>query len=262
MPLPWRRLLPALLALLTLLLASLSNAASAATATAAAKALVAVAANFKNTADVLAARFEATSGHEVVLVSGATGKLYTQIRNGAPFDLFLAADTERPQLLASSGDSPAAPRTYASGRLGLWVRGAHPNPDDPAGSLTGLRRVAIANPSLAPYGVAAMAVIDQLALREHMEGRLAYGENVAQAYALIAAGAAEGGLIAWSLLNEGGRSAESWPVPTAWHPAIDQDAVLLNHGAENPAAVAFFDYLYSPAAREIIRERGYVVPER
>ena len=163
---------------------------------------------------------------------------------------------------ARSGDSPKAPRTYASGRLGIWVRGAHPNPEDPAESLTDLRRIAIANPSLAPYGVAAMAVIDQLALRELMEGRLAYGENVAQAYALIAAGAAEGGLIAWSLLSEGGRSAETWPVPTAWHPPIDQDAVLLNHGADNPAAVAFFDYLYSPAARDIIRERGYVVPER
>jgi molybdate transport system substrate-binding protein len=264
MPLTWRRPLLALLLLPLALLNTAPIAASAAPAaamTTAAKTLVAVAANFKTTAELLAARFEAASGHEVVIISGATGKLYTQIRNGAPFDLFLAADTERPQLLTSSGDSPAAPRTYASGRLGIWVRGEHPNRADPAESLNGLRRLAIANPSLAPYGVAAMAVLDQLALREQIAARLAYGENVAQAYALVAAGAADGGLIAWSLLMEGGRASESWPVPTAWHPPIDQDAVLLTHGAENPAAIAFFDFLFSPAARELIRERGYVVPE-
>ncbi len=255
MPLRWRRPLPALLVLLMLQLALQSAPASAA------QALVAVAANFKSTAELLAAEFEASTEHELVVISGSTGKLYTQITNGAPFDLFLAADMERPARLAAAGGSPMPPRTYASGQLGLWVRGQAPSADDPSARLKALRRIALANPSLAPYGVAAMAVIDRLALRVELEDRLAYGENVAQAYALVAAGAAEGGLIAWSLLQDGDRLAESWLVPTAWHPPIDQDALLLNHGAGNPAAIAFFDFLFSARARSLIRDRGYLTAE-
>jgi molybdate transport system substrate-binding protein len=255
MPLPWRRPLPALLAFLILTLSQQSSLANAD------EALVAVAANFASTAEALAARFEADSDHELVIISGSTGKLYTQIKNGAPFDLFLAADVARPGLLAAAGDSPLPPRTYASGQLGLWIRGEQPDAADLAARLTSLRRIAVANPSLAPYGVAAMAVIDRLAIRNRLEGRLAFGENVAQAYALVAAGAADGGLIAWSILTDGGRTSESWQIPSDWHPAIDQDAVLLNTGADNPAAQAFFDYLYSPPARALIRARGYLVPD-
>ena len=154
------------------------------------------------------------------------------------------------------------PKTYASGRLGIWIRGVQPDASTPpTKELTDLRRIALANPKLAPYGAAAIEVIAELGVAPELSDRLAYGENVAQAYALIAAGAAEGGLIAWSLLMDGGRLAESWPVPTDWHSPIDQDAVLLNHGAGNPAAQDFFDYLDSPAAREVIRARGYVLPE-
>ena len=252
-PLSWRRLLPALqLALLSLLPVS---------SIAAAKALVAVAANFKATAEVLAADFEARSNHELVIISGATGKIYTQIMNGAPFDVFLAADRVRPQKLHDAGVSAGPPRTYAQGQLGIWIRGEAMAGQPNTQRLTDLRRIALANPRLAPYAVAAMEVVDRLALRDQLEGRLAYGENVAQAYALVAAGAAEGGLLAWSLLKDGDNTSESWPVPTTWHAPIDQDAVLLDHGAENPAAVAFYDYLYSPAAQAHIRERGYALPE-
>lgn len=254
MPLPWRRLRSALQpALLALLLIQSAPAVAA-------KALVAVAANFKATAELLAARFESSSGHELVIVSGSTGKLYTQIVSGAPFDVFLAADSERPQKLHAAGGSVGAPRTYASGQLGIWIRGETASGQVHKDRLTALRRIALANPSLAPYGYAAMQVIDRLALGDQLLGRLVYGENVAQAYTLVAAGAAEGGLIAWSLLEEGDKTSESWPVPTTWHAPIDQDAVLLNHGADNPAAVGFYDYLYSPAARGLIHERGYVLP--
>ena len=252
MPLPRRCLSPALLALLLLF----------APAAQAGKALVAVAANFKTTAEVLAADFEAASGHELVLISGSTGKLFTQISNGAPFDVFLAADALRPLKVAQAGGSVLPPKTYASGRLGIWIRGAQPDASmPPTDRLITLRRVALANPKLAPYGAAAIEVIAELGIEPELRDRLAFGENVAQAYALIAAGAAEGGLIAWSLLMDGGRLAESWPVPTDWHSPIDQDAVLLNHGAGNPAAQGFFEYLDSPAAREVIRARGYVLPE-
>ena len=255
MPLPWRRLRSALQpALLALLLFQSVPAAAA-------KALVAVAANFRSTAELLAKEFESSSGHELVIISGSTGKLYTQIVSGAPFDVFLAADTERPQKLHAAGGSVGAPRTYASGQLGIWIRDEAASGLAHTDRLTDLRRIALANPSLAPYGSAAMEVIDRLAIAEQLQGRLAYGENVAQAYALVAAGAAEGGLIAWSLLKDGGRTAESWPVPTNWHTPIDQDAVLLTHGAANPAAKAFYDYLYSPAARALIHERGYALPE-
>lgn len=255
MPLPWRRLLPALLALMLLLPAPYGSAVAA-------EALVAVAANFRSTAEVLQADFEAAGEHELVIISGSTGKLYTQITNGAPFDLFLAADAERPRLLAAAGISNQPPRTYASGRLGIWISGERLATENPAAQLTGLRRIALANPSLAPYGAAALSVIDHLGIRSKLEGRLAYGENVAQAYAMVAAGAAEGGLIAWSLLQDGGKAAASWPVPESWHPPLNQDAVLLEHGADNPAAQAFYSYLFSPAARAIIGARGYVLPER
>ena len=255
MPLPWRRLRSALQpALLSLLLIQTTSATAA-------EALVAVAANFRATAEALATAFESGSDHELIIISGSTGKLYTQIVSGAPFDVFLAADSERPEKLHAAGGSVGAPRTYASGRLGIWIRGEPASGQTHVDRLTDLRRIALANPSLAPYGSAALAVIDRLAIRDALEGRLAFGENVAQAYALVAAGAAEGGLIAWSLLKDGGKTAESWPVPTTWHAPIDQDAVLLRHGATNSAAVAFYDYLYSGTARTLIHERGYALPE-
>ena len=249
MPLPWRHLLPALLAYL--LIHSPAAAAD--------KALVAVAANFKATAEQLASAFQTTSGHELVLISGSTGKLYTQITNGAPFHVFLAADSERPEKLHAAGITTEPPRTYASGQLGIWVRGEPSTESEHADRLGGLRRIALANPNLAPYGSAAMEVIDHLAVGDQLQGRLAFGENVAQAYALVASGAADGGLLAWSLLLDGGRTGESWPVPQAWHSPIDQDAVLLPAGADNAAAAAFFEYLFSPAARALIEARGYSV---
>jgi molybdate transport system substrate-binding protein len=228
----------------------------------AAEALVAVAANFSAIAAELASGFESGSDHRLVLTSGSTGKLYAQIINGAPYDLFLAADRARPAKLASDGLTSDGPITYARGRLGVWIRGAvvPAGAEVPVDRLTGLRRVALANPSLAPYGSAAMDVIDHLAVRDTLTGRLAYGENVAQAFAMVASGAADGGIVAWSLIVEGGKTGQSWPVPGDWHRPIEQDAVLLRHGAENPAARAFYDFLGSAAGRGIIENSGYLLP--
>ena len=224
-----------------------------------AEALVAVAANFTAIAEILAAGFETGSGHRLVLTSGSTGKLYAQIVNGAPYDVFLAADRERPAKLAAAGVTEGSPVTYARGRLGIWIPG-HPLSTDPIRQLAGLRRIALANPALAPYGAAAVDVLERAQRSGTLNDRLAYGENVAQAYAMVASGAAEAGIVAWSTLIDGGKSKQSWQVPPDWHRPIDQDAVLLRHGAGNPAANAFFSYLSSPAARIVIEESGYLPP--
>lgn len=223
----------------------------------AAEALVAVAANFVAVAESLAHDFETGSGHRLVITSGSTGKLYAQIVNGAPYDLFLAADRERPAKLAAAGLSEGQPVTFARGRLGVWIPGRTP---EPIPNLQGLKRIALANPALAPYGAAAMDVLHRLDPAQSLEGKLVYGENVAQAYAMVASGAAEAGMVAWSTLMDAGVASESWQAPADWHQPIDQDAVLLRHGADNEAARAFFLYLRSPSARGVIATRGYLTP--
>lgn len=244
---PQRRFVAVLLAMTTVIAAPAR----------AAEALVAVAANFVAIAETLVQDFETDSGHRLVLTSGSTGKLYAQIVNGAPYDLFLAADRERPAKLTDAGLTEGDPATYARGRLGIWIPGqiAVPSP-----ALTDLNRVALANPALAPYGVAAMDVLHRLDPAQALKGRLVYGENVAQAYAMVASGAAQAGVVAWSTLMDAGAAAESWQVPADWHQPIDQDAVLLSRGAGNEAARAFFVYLFSPAARTVIESRGYLTP--
>jgi molybdate transport system substrate-binding protein len=225
------------------------------------EALVAVAANFAGTATELASRFEAESGHGLVITSGSTGKLYAQIVNGAPYDLFLAADKARPRKLRTDGLTGAGPVTYARGQLGIWIRDrTDPDEGGYTGSLTELRRIALANPALAPYGEAAMDVIDRLAIRHKLAGRLAFGENVGQAFAMVASGAADGGILSWSLILDAGTESQSWLVPADWHRPIEQDAVLLRSGEDNPAARAFFEYLTSEAGRAIIEQNGYLLP--
>ncbi len=225
----------------------------------AAEALVAVAANFVAIAETLAGDFEKGTGHRLVLTSGSTGKLYAQIVNGAPYDLFLAADRLRPERLADAGLTAAGPITYARGRLGIWIP-AHTGAADPIEKLSGLRRIALANPALAPYGAAAMEVIERVHPPGIPNDRLAFGENVAQAYAMVASGAADAGVVAWSTLVDAGKDGQSWQVPADWHGPIEQDAVLLRRSADNPAAQAFFAYLTSAAARALIDDGGYLPP--
>jgi molybdate transport system substrate-binding protein len=216
----------------------------------------AVAANFTAAMKEIAANFEAATGHKAVLSFGSTGKLYAQIENGAPFDLFLAADRRRPMLLETQGVASGR-FTYAVGKLVLWS----PAPalaDDgekvlAAGNFT---RLAIANPETAPYGAAAVQVLKALGLYHALQEKLVRGENIAQTYQFVATQNAQLGFVALAqivLSPEGSR----WEVPDAFYDPIRQDAVLLRTGINKPAATALFAYLKSPAARAVIEKFGY-----
>lgn len=206
----------------------------------------------------LANAFERENEAAVMVTAGSTGKLYAQIQNGAPFEVFLAADTRRPTLLETNGTAVAGSRfTYAIGRLALCGAAvAHPRDgrlDLRAGSF---RHLAIANPETAPYGVAAEQVLRGLGLWESLAPRLIVGENIAQAYQFVRSGAAELGLVALSSAIEGTRHPY-WIVPGNLYEPIVQDAVLLKTGRRSAMARKFLDFLQTRAAREIIESEGY-----
>ncbi len=243
------RRVPALLAL------CLASGAGAEQAT------VAVASNFAGAMGELQAVFEAYGIHELTVASGATGQLYAQIVNGAPYELFLAADSERPHLLAEAnfGD---APFTYALGRLALWTRHEEFTANLTVEALANapFRRLAIANPRLAPYGVAARQALSAMGLWESMQPRIVLGENVGQAFVMAETLNAELGLIALSAALAYPSEAAYVHVPAQLHGPVRQDAILLARGRGNPAARAFVDYLNGPEARGIIAAAGYELP--
>lgn len=222
---------------------------------------VAVAANFAAPMKALAARFEQASGHKVVTTVGATGKFYAQIKNGAPFDILLAADDETPARLAAEGAGVAASRcTYAIGKLVLWS--AQPGLVDAHGAVLkkgAYAHLAIANPKLAPYGAAAVEAMKALQVDGVLEAKLVVGESIAQAYQFVASGAAPLGFVAMSQVFEGGalKSGSAWVVPASLYRPIRQDAIALNKGRGKPAVEAFLAYLKSAPARAIIGSYGY-----
>lgn len=228
-------------------------------------ALIAVATNFAFIAGQLEADFEARSGLRIDITTGATGKLYAQITNGAPFDALLAADVERPQRLAESGDEVAGTVfIYARGRLALWsaVPGAIPADGEAYLCTLDYRRLALANPDLAPYGLAARQVLQSLSVWDAVQPRIVTGENVGQAHAMVATGNADAGLVALAdvLRLPVERRGSHWLVPEHLHEPIEQAAVLLRHGEDNAAARDFLDYLQTPVARTMIESFGYAVP--
>ena len=221
------------------------------------EALVAVAANFARTAEALAEAYEAESGHTITISSGSTGQLYARIVQGAPYDAFLSADAERPELLVESGQAVAGSRfTYAVGRLALWSADPDRIGPDGAAALSGdFRFLALANPRTAPYGAAAMEVLEALGLTDSVADRLVTGADVGSTYAFIASGNAEFGFIALTQLPDGQGSA--WLVPEELHAPLAQDALLLTRGADNPAALGFLAFLRSDEARAMIEAAGY-----
>lgn len=245
---------------LTWLLSLASLAAQAAEVT------VAVAANFSAPMARIAERFSAATGHDVKVSVGSTGRLYSQIVAGAPFELLLAADADRPARLVAEGRARAGNRfTYAIGQLGLWSpqRGLV----DDGGAVLGsgrFRHLALANPKLAPYGLAAMAVLRSRGLEQSLQARIVTGDSIAQANQFVATGNAELGFVALSQVAVPGQpvAGSLWRVPQALYPEIRQDVVLLAGAERNPAAVQLLQFLRSDEARALIAGFGYAVPDR
>lgn len=231
----------------------------------AARGTLAVAANFTTTAKTLAAAFERRSGHELVIATGSTGQLYAQIRQGAPFDALLAADRERPALLFAENLAAAKPFTYATGRLALWSPDPGRIPRDGAAFLAADQdgRIALANPKLAPYGLAARESLQALGLWDSYGGRIVMGQNIAQAFQIAASGGVSAGFVALSQLEDAPEDLKGshWVVPDDMHTPIRQDAVLLLRGKDNPAARAFLAFLTEPDGCAAIRAAGYIPGE-
>ena len=222
---------------------------------------IAVAANFTAPINEIAAAFEKASGHKVIAAFGPTGGLYTQIKHGAPVEVFLAADDSTPARLETEGEILAGSRfTYAIGKLVLWSASA--GYVDAQGEV--LRRnefnhLSIGNPKTAPYGLAATQVLARLGLSEAVKPKLVEGTNITQAYQFVATGNAELGFVALSQVFKDGQisGGSAWIVPEDMYEPIRQDAVILNKGKDNPAAAALVDYLKGPKAAAVIKSYGY-----
>jgi molybdate transport system substrate-binding protein len=226
---------------------------------------VAVAANFVPVLAVLAADFEPRTARHVVSIPGSTGSLYAQIRNGAPFDVFLAADTLHPGLLLRERLAvPGTRFTYAEGRLALWSA----DPNRPGGGLESalaapdVRHVAIANPRTAPYGRAAAQALRALGLWDRLLPKLVYGENVGQTLRFADSKAAELGFVALSQVLDPSLASRGrhWIVPASLYDRLLQDAVLLLPGATNDGAREFLAALRTPEALAIFERFGYGSP--
>jgi molybdate transport system substrate-binding protein len=226
---------------------------------------VAVAANFTAPMQKIAAAFEKETGHKAVLSFGATGKFYAQIRNGAPFGVLLSADDEVPARLVKEGMAvPGSAFTYAIGQLVLWSSQSGVVDAQAAvlhAMASGKRsgKIAVADPKLAPYGAAAMQVMDQRGLTDKLRPHFVTGENIGQTFQFVKTGNAALGFVALSqVMVEGSISTGSaWVVPAHLHDPIRQDAVLLKTAQANPAANALLQYLRTDAARTVIRAYGY-----
>lgn len=222
---------------------------------------VAVAANFTAPMKVIAAQFEKDTGHKVQASYGATGKFYAQIQNGAPFDILLAADDETPARLDKENATVAKSRfTYAIGKLVLWSPQA--GMVDEKGDVLKAGKfdhLSVANPKLAPYGLAAQETLQKLNLFTTLQPKFVTGENIGQTYQFVASGAAPLGFVAMSQVYEDNKlkSGSAWVVPSNLYSPIRQDAVVLTKGGNKAVVTAFIAYLKGNKARAVIRSYGY-----
>lgn len=231
-----------------LLLALLASAVSLAAS--ADEVQVAVAANFTAPIQAIAKEFEKDTGHRLVAAYGATGQFYTQIKNGAPFQVFLSADDSTPAKLEQEGEIvPGSRFTYAIGTLALWSpKAGYVDAKGEVLKSGSFRHLSIANPKTAPYGLAAT-----------LGPKLVEGQNISQAYQFVSSGNAELGFVALSQIYKDGKVAtgSAWIVPAELHDPIRQDAVILNKGKDNAAAKALVDYLKGAKAAALIKSYGY-----
>ena len=222
---------------------------------------VATAANFAAPMEQIATDFAKATGHKVVVIAGATGKLYAQIRNGAPYAVLLAADEQTPRKLEEEGLAVVGQRfTYAIGKLVLFS--STPGFVDAGGEVLKagkFRHLALANPKTAPYGAAAVEALHALGQFEAVQSKVVEGESIGQTFSFVVSGNAELGFVALSQLGSGDSRVRGswWLVPQSLYAPIRQDACLLTKGADQPAARAFLEYLRSENARALIRAHGY-----
>ena len=224
------------------------------------QAFVAVAANFAPPFRAIAVEFEKATGHHVTISAGSSGNFYSQMKNGAPYDVFFSADDERPKRLVDEGLGVAGSRlTYAIGQLALWS----PDPTLITGQETlrtaVFKHLAIANPKTAPYGTAARQTLQNLGVWDTVHSRIVMGENQGQTMGFIESGSAELGFVALSQIVTPALTVKGsrWEVPAELHDPIRQDVVLLVKGKDNRAAKALMDFITSPQARAIITRYGY-----
>ncbi|WP_338484345.1 molybdate ABC transporter substrate-binding protein [Pseudomonas trivialis] len=222
---------------------------------------VAVAANFTAPIQAIAADFEKDTGHKLVASYGATGQFYTQIKNGAPFEVFLSADDTTAQKLENEGDTVKGSRfTYAVGTLALWsIKDGYVDAKGEVLKENQFKHLSIANPKAAPYGLAATQVLAKQGLTEQVKDKLVEGQNITQAYQFVSTGNAELGFVALSQIYKDGKvtHGSAWIVPASLHDPIKQDAVILTRGKDNAAAKALVDYLKGPKAAAVIKSYGY-----
>ena len=216
---------------------------------------VAVAANFRDAFDMLSDLYEQQGGSRPEGIYGSSSMLYAQISQGAPFALFLSADRDRPARLVVAGRTAGEVQIYARGRLALWMPGRAATPDALQGG-----RFAMANPQLAPYGAAARACLEHLALWGENADNAVYGTNVSQAFQFVAARAVPAGFVSYAqLLVQNVPAAEIWLAPPDCHPPIDQGAVVLK-GEREAQAAAFLAFLLSEPAQQRLEAMGYIRP--
>jgi molybdate transport system substrate-binding protein len=221
---------------------------------------VAVAANFTEPSKEIARLFELSTGYTAVMSFGSTGQLFAQITQEAPFEVFLAADQETPRKAIEAGLAVEETlTTYAVGRIVLFSAGL--DLSDGAAVLRGgqFGRIAVANPSTAPYGRAALETLQALGIEDELRGKIAQGNNISQTLQFVETGNAELGFVAQSQVT-GKPSGSMWLVPESLHSPIRQDAVLLKKGAGNAAAKAFMTFLKSPDGRKVVEKYGYMWP--
>jgi molybdate transport system substrate-binding protein len=230
------------------------------------KVRVAAAADSKFAMDEMAEQFESRTGTRVDVTTGSSGNFFSQIQNGAPFDLFFSADMEYPKKLEAAGfTEPGTLYEYALGRIVIWAPGSTEVDVTKQGwnsLLDGrVQKIAIANPALAPYGRAAVSAFQKAGIYAQVKNKLVYGENISQAAQFVQSGNAQAGIIALSLaLSSGMKDGKIWEIPAEMHPPIEQGAVVLKNAKNKTAVIAFMDFVKSGAGRKILEKHGLGVP--
>lgn len=229
---------------------------------------VAAAADLKFAMEELVKKFEDRTRAKIDVSYGSSGNFFSQLQNGAPFDVFFSADVEYPRKLEAEGlVEPGTFDDYALGRLVIWM------PKDSSVDVTKegwnalldprVQRIAIANPEHAPYGRTAAWALKKAGIYKQLETKLVYGENISQAAQFVQSGNAQAGIIALSLaLSPGMKDGKVWEIPADMHPPIEQGAVLLKNARSRSAALAFLNFVKSPAGREILEQNGFSAPAK